>query len=48
MRRSFDIAELTDEEFAELEAAARMDSRHDHLDDDRDATAHGAAQADGQ
>jgi hypothetical protein len=31
MRRSFDIAELTDEEFAELEAAAHMDPRHDHL-----------------
>jgi len=32
MRRSFDIAELTDEEFAGREAAARMDPRHDHLD----------------
>lgn len=31
MRRSFDIAELSDEEFAELEAQARMDPRHDHL-----------------
>ena len=31
MRRSFDIAELTDQEFAELEAAAHMDPRHDHL-----------------
>jgi hypothetical protein len=31
MRRSFDIAELTDEEFAQLEARAHMDPRHDHL-----------------
>ena len=31
MRRSFDIVELTEEEFAQLEVAARMDPRHDHL-----------------
>jgi len=31
IRRNFKIAELTDEEFAQLEAAARMDSRHNHL-----------------
>jgi hypothetical protein len=31
MRRSFDIAELSDEEFAEIEAAARMDPRHEYL-----------------
>jgi hypothetical protein len=31
IRRSFDIVELTDEEFSQLEAAARMDPRHDRL-----------------
>jgi hypothetical protein len=31
MRRSFNIAELSDEEFEEIEAAARMDPRHEHL-----------------
>ena len=31
MRRSFDIVELTEEEFAQHELAGRMDPRHDHL-----------------
>jgi hypothetical protein len=30
MRRSFDIADLSDEEFAVI-TSARMDKRHDHL-----------------
>jgi hypothetical protein len=32
MRRSIDFAELTDEEFAAIDTAARMDPRHNHLD----------------
>jgi hypothetical protein len=31
MRRSFDLAELGDAEFAAIESAAQMDPRHDHL-----------------
>jgi hypothetical protein len=37
MRRSFDMAELADKEFAAI-AAARMDNRHDHLNKRLDGT----------